>query len=211
MHWILKVRDGDPIRIPDSLYMLLVLSNITLFPYCKKSLLQWFVPFKTSQSNDWAGSRQGFIPSGCYWEMAVCSVWLVPFRADTLSLMSCSYSLIFFFFFSEDDSRAWCFVFVYFGSKVHFRFLRWTTLQKDSKYLVINCLLVLFLQSYHLHPRPQAHKFKVYNFKTLVLFLCRRKHLQHPLRPGVWLDLSERCWREWVLWFLQFITVGFPY
>ena len=37
-------------------------------------------------------------------EMAVCSVRLVPFRKDTLSLMSCSYSLI---FFSHDDSGAW--------------------------------------------------------------------------------------------------------
>lgn len=70
-------------------------NDITLVSHCNKSLLH--CSFKTSQSNDWAGSRQGFIPSGCYCKMAVCSVWLVPFRADTLSLMSCSYSLIFFF------------------------------------------------------------------------------------------------------------------
>lgn len=92
-------------------------NDITLVSHCNKSLLH--CSFKTSQSNDWAGSRQGFIPSGCYCKMAVCSVWLVPFRADTLSLMSCSYSLIFFPPFSDDDSGACCFVFVCFGSKVH--------------------------------------------------------------------------------------------
>lgn len=74
------------------------------------------------------------------WGGCVCSVWLVPFRADTLSLMSCSYSLI----LSDDGSKAWCFVFVCFGLKVHFRVLRWSRLQKDCMHPVMKCLLVSF-------------------------------------------------------------------
>lgn len=103
-------------------------------PYCL------FAALKTSQSNDGAGSRQHFLSP-----QAATVRWLFVLfdwfhlGQTHLSLMSCSYSLI----LSDDGSRAWCFVFVCFGLKVHFRFLRWSRLQKDGKYPVMKCRLVL--------------------------------------------------------------------